>query len=105
MKLKKRERSNAAYCQKYRQKIKLKRSQSKRFDKKIRKKESTRKAMYRTKIKQRQSRGPSTVSTSITTISRNDLRKIEGRQCRRQYTSKLKSDKEKLQDSNKKLEK
>ncbi|CAF3809581.1 unnamed protein product [Rotaria magnacalcarata] len=104
MKLKKKKKTNAACCQKYRQKIKLKRLQSKHFDKKIRKKESTRKAMYRTKIKQRQQQEQSILSTSTITISRNNLRKIEGRQRRRQNASKLKSDEEKLQDSNKKLE-
>ncbi|CAF5173499.1 unnamed protein product, partial [Rotaria magnacalcarata] len=60
--------------------------------------------MYRTKIKQRQQQEQSILSTSTITISRNNLRKIEGRQRRRQNASKLKSDEEKLQDSNKKLE-
>ncbi|CAF4787852.1 unnamed protein product, partial [Rotaria magnacalcarata] len=38
--------------------------------------------MYRTKIKQRQQQEQSILSTSTITISRNNLRKIEGRQRR-----------------------
>ena len=42
------------YCQKDRQKVKLRRLQLRNFDKEYRKKEATRKALYRAKRKQQQ---------------------------------------------------
>ena len=45
---------NAEYCQKYRQKVKLRRLQLRNFDKKYRKKEAIRNASYRAKRKQQQ---------------------------------------------------
>ena len=45
---------NAKYCQKYRQKVKLRRLQLRNFDKKYRKKEAIRKTSYRAKRKQQQ---------------------------------------------------
>ncbi|CAF3378161.1 unnamed protein product [Rotaria sp. Silwood2] len=92
---------NVIYCRKYRQKIQLKRLQSRNFDKKLRKKEASRKAVYRAKRKQQET----VPSASTTTISRNDLRKIEGLQRRRQNTAKLKLEKDQLQNSNKQLQK
>jgi len=100
----KRNKTNAERCQKYRQKVQLKRLKNKRFDKKFRKKESTRKAKYREKVRQQQHEEDIIPSASTAVASRSSLRKIEGQQRRRQNTAKLKSEKEKLQDSNKNLE-
>ncbi|CAF5048538.1 unnamed protein product, partial [Rotaria sp. Silwood1] len=70
-------------------------------DNKLRKKEASRKAVYRAKRKQQET----VPSASTTTISRNDLRKIESLQCRRQNTAKLKLEKDQLQNLNKQLQK
>ena len=79
---------NAEYCQKYRQKVKLRRLRSRNFDKKYRKKEAMRKAAYRAKRKQQQSL--SIQASSDIPISRNDFRKRKGLQRRRQNIKRLK---------------
>ncbi|CAF2418191.1 unnamed protein product [Rotaria sp. Silwood2] len=79
---------NTTYCQRYRQKIQLKRLQSKSFDKKYRKIVPLRQALRRAKKKQQQQQ-KSMQSASTITISRNDLRKREGIQRRHQNTAKF----------------
>ncbi|CAF2784202.1 unnamed protein product [Rotaria sp. Silwood2] len=86
---KKKENNNAAYCQRYRQKIQLKCLQSKNFDKEYRKYVAARQALYRAKKKQQQEQQPIQLTSTIT-VSRNDLRKDEGIQRRRQNTKKFK---------------
>lgn len=91
------------YCQKYRQKLQLKRLQSKNFDKKFRTKVAMRQKLYREKKKQQQQR-QSIQSTSTVTMSKNDLRKREGLQHRRQNIAKSKVRIRQLQDDNEKLQ-
>src|SRR5690349_372658 len=98
----KKKNDNAVYCHKYRQKIQLKRLQSRNFDKKCRKSEATRKASYRAKKKQQQQQLPIS-SSSTNTTTRANLRKIEGLQRRRQNTTIFKLEIDKLQNSNKQL--
>ncbi|CAF4621317.1 unnamed protein product, partial [Rotaria sp. Silwood2] len=100
---KKKDNNNATYCQRYRQKIQLKRLQSKPFDKNYRKYTAARQALYRAKKKQQQEQQP-IQSTSTITVSRSDLRKGEGIQRRRQNTKKFKLEINKLQNSNKQLQ-
>ncbi|CAF1491194.1 unnamed protein product [Rotaria sp. Silwood1] len=100
---KKKENNNATYCQRYRQKIQLKRLQSKRFDKNYRKYTAARQALYRTKKKQQQEQ-QAIQPTSTITVSKSDLRKGEGIQRRRQNTKKFKLEINKLQNSNKQLQ-
>ena len=94
--------NNATYCQKYRQKLQLKRLQSKSFDKKFRKKVAMRQELWRLKKKQQQEQ--SIQSSSTVTMSRNDLRKCEGLQHRRQNIAKFKTQIRDLQDANGKLQ-
>ncbi|CAF4638352.1 unnamed protein product, partial [Rotaria sp. Silwood2] len=100
---KKKDNNNATYCQRYRQKIQLKRLQSKPFDKNYRKYTAARQALYQAKKKQQQEQQP-IQSTSTITVSRSDLRKGEGIQRRRQNTKKFKLEINKLQNSNKQLQ-
>lgn len=97
---KRKENNNATYCQRYRQKIQLKRLQSKQFDKKYRMYVAERQALHRSKKKQQQPMQ----SASTITLSRSDLRKREGIERRRQNTTKFKLEINKLQNSNKRLE-
>ncbi|CAF1622120.1 unnamed protein product [Didymodactylos carnosus] len=89
------------YDRNYKSKVKLKRLQSKRFDKRYRKKASERKAAWRARQKQ-SSQIPSTITI---TPNRSDLRKAEGIERRRRNTAKMKSENEKLLNKNRQLEK
>ncbi|CAF4441840.1 unnamed protein product, partial [Rotaria magnacalcarata] len=98
---KKKKSNNATYCERYRQKVQLKRLQCKRFDIVYRENVARRQALCRERKKQRQQ---PIKSTSVVTISRADLRKREGIQRRRQNTTQLKLEIDKLKDSNKQLQ-
>jgi cell division septum initiation protein DivIVA len=102
MRSKKKKTANAVYCEKYRQKIQLKRLQSRSFDNKYRKNVTARQGLYRAKRKQQQQLP---ISSSTDTVTRNQLRKIEGVQRRRQNTAKFKLEIDQLTNENKKLEK
>ena len=105
MKSKKRKKKdNAVYCQIYREKVRLKRLQSRNFDRKYRKNEAARKAMYRATKREREQQQQSMAATSTVTTPKNDLRKIEGLQRRRQNTAKLKSKIINLENSTKQLQ-
>ena len=90
---KKKKSNNATYCERYRQKVQLKRLQCKRFD-----------IVYRENVARKKQRQQPIKSTSVVTISRADLRKREGIQRRRQNTTQLKLEIDKLKDSNKQLQ-
>ncbi len=75
---------------KYRQRIQIKRVQSKQFDKEYKRKKAASQATWRQKKKEQEQfkvSTPKLVSTNV-----NDLRKNEGQRCRRANSSKLKNE-------------
>ena len=93
-------RENVCYEKSYRQRKKIQRIQSKKFDKECKKKKAQSQAKWRLKKKQQQIAPlPTPVLAPLTVSRRTDLRKVEGLKRRRQHLSQLNAQLEDLRQT------